>query len=779
MSTITGLTHDDLLRACADVTGDVSLPGLNAPALIHRDAWGIPHIRAESESDAFFAQGFATSQDRFWQMEQDRLRGLGRWAEVVGPEGVEQDKFMRRCLLERSARDDYWASSPETRAMFDAYAAGVNAYIDSADPLPIEFQITGATPEPWQPWDGLVVYKVRHLPMGIFESKVLRARLVRALGPEKTAQVFPGYEPGQLLILPPGARHEGSLQRGLEELTAAATAVNELHESDLGSNSWVISGGRTASGKPILSGDSHRALNTPNVYYQNHVACPGLDVVGLSFPGLPGFPHFGHNPWVAWCVTHTWADYQDLYIERFHPDMPEYYLFREEWRRAEVRHETIRVRGAEDVPLTSWNTHHGPIISGDAASGTGLALRYTATDEPSAWPDTLRGMLVARNAGELTESMREWVDPCNNLVFADVLGNTGYLVRGEIPLRDRLNGWLPVPGWTGRQEWQGRIPFDEMPRSSNPDTGYIATANNKPVDDSYPYHIGVDFSPGYRVELISRAIDSMERPTAADMAEIHRQRRSIPADALLELLRNVDFEDEAPAWAKDLLLGWDRNMDAGSVAPTVYSAARDRLLEGLLRHNLGEVLANLALNPAGRGAGVFLTRFKSLMATAMEKGDAGLLPPGCTWTDLAGQSLREAMVFLSDRLGDDRSEWRWGRVHRARPVHPLSSAFPDWAFLLDPPAIAMSGDGETPLAGAYAPADFATVGGLSVARYSYDLSDWNNCLWAIPLGCSGHPGSSHYADQSEPWRKVEMVPMLYDWDAIAAQAETTQRLQPA
>ena len=456
---------------------------------------------------------------------------------------------------------------PETRAAFDSYAAGVNAYIESADPLPIEFQISGAAPEPWQPWDCLVVYKVRHLPMGIFESKLLRARLVKALGPEKTAQVFPGYEPGHLLILPPGARHEGALQRGLEELTEAAAAINELHESSLGSNSWVISGGRTASGKPLLAGDSHRALNTPNVYYQNHIACPEFDVVGLSFPGLPGFPHFGHNQRVAWCVTHTWADYQDLYIERFRPDMPEYYLWQEEWRRAEVLRETISVRGGDDVPLTLWNTHHGPVIAGDPEAGVGLALRYTATDGPSAWPDTLRAMLLAGNADELAESMREWVDPCNNFVFADVSGNIGYLVRGEIPVRNRLNGWLPVPGWTGEHEWQGQIPFDDLPSSINPESGFIATANNKPVDDSYPYHIGVDFSPGYRVELISRAIGSMERPTAEDMAEIHRQRRSIPAGVFLDTLRGVDFEGGASQWGKELLMDWDRNMDAGAVAP--------------------------------------------------------------------------------------------------------------------------------------------------------------------------------------------------------------------
>ncbi len=776
------LTAEDLRRACPDLAGTVRLPGLNAPVDVYRDEYGIPHVKASGESDAFYAQGFVTAQDRLWQMEYDRRRGLGRWAEAAGPSGVEQDRLMRRCLLERSARADYEAAGAETRTMLDAYAAGVNAFISTAERLPVEFGIAGITPEPWQPWDGLVVYKVRHLFMGAFEAKALRAQLVQALGAEKTAEVFPGFEPGQLLILPPGERCRGALETGLEELSRGAAALNWLNETGLGSNSWVLSGSRTASGRPILAGDSHRALDTPNVYYQNHLACPEFDVVGLSFPGVPGFPHFGHNPRVAWCVTHTWADCQDLYIERFQPDNPDYYLWKGQWRRAEVHQQTIKVRGGEDVPVTVWQTHHGPIIAGEPEAGVGLALRYTATDGPSAWPDTLRPMLTAQDSGELIESMREWVDPCNNFLFADVEGSIGYLCRGEIPLRAGANSWLPVPGWTGEHEWTGRISFDEMPRSVNPAAGYFATANNRPVDDSYPYRIGVDFSPGYRVESVSRALRDLDRPTAADMAKIHAQRRSIPAQVFLKLLRDVEPLDEPSAWAKDLLLDWAGEMDAALVAPTVFNAMRDALLERLLRHNLGDDLAAQALDPAGRGAGVFLTRFKNLAATSVESRPGlqspGLLPPGAGWPELAAQSLAQGLAMLRERFGEDTSGWEWGKVHQARPAHKLSPAFPELAYLLDPPPIPMSGDGDTPLAGSYAPAQFATVASLSVARYSYDLADWNNCLWAVPLGSSGHPGSPHYADQSEVWRQVQMVPMLYDWERIAAGCATAQRLEP-
>ena len=357
------MNKEDLKAALPNLSGRVTLKGLNAPVEVYRDEYGVPHVKATSEADAFFAQGFVTSQDRLWQMEYDRRRGLGRWAEVVGQSALEEDKTMRRFRLETSARDDYQAVNHQTREMLDAYASGVNAFIQSTDSLPIEYRITGLTPEPWQPWDGLIAYKVRHIFMGVFESKVWRAQIVRQLGPERAAKRFPGYQPGQLLILPPGTAYAGSLDDGLEELSQGVAALNHLNETDMGSNSWVIAGDRTATGKPILAGDSHRALDTPNVYYQNHLACPEFDVVGLSFAGLPGFPHFGHNQWISWCVTHTGADYQDLYIEQFKPEDSSYYLYRDQWRKAEVYQETIIVRNDDDAHIKVWATHHGPVIT--------------------------------------------------------------------------------------------------------------------------------------------------------------------------------------------------------------------------------------------------------------------------------------------------------------------------------------------------------------------------------------------------------------------------------
>ncbi len=771
------LTEQDLKNSLPKLDGLVSLAGLDSPVEVYRDDQGVAHVRAASEQDAFFAQGFVAAQDRLWQMEYDRRRAAGRWAEVVGESAVDQDKMMRRFRLVAAAQADYDATTGHTRMMLDAYAAGVNAFIKTTSSLPVEYGIVGLEAEPWEPWHGILVFKVRHIFMGVFESKLWRARMVAKAGPEAAARLSPGRQPGQLLILPPGETFKGPLESGLQELERCAAALGYLNDGG-GSNNWVIAGERTASGKPLLAGDPHRALDTPNVYYQNHVACPEFDVMGLSFAGLPGFHHFGHNDSVAWCVTHTGADYQDLYIERFNPDDPGSYLDGGDWRKGAVHRETIKVKGGDDDAVDVWVTHHGPVISGGPEQGSGIAMKYTATAGPANWPEVLWRMLRVRDARELADSMRDWVDPCNNFMFADVHGNIGYLCRGRVPVRPRDNGWLPVPGWTGEHEWQGYISFEEMPRSINPDTGYIVTANNPPVGEDYPHYLGFDFAPDFRARSVTEGLLGIERPRASDMAAIHARKVSAPGRTYAGLMRKVQPLDEASARAREKLLAWDGSMDVDRVEPTLYSISRDALVKRVLEHNLGAELTGEAWQTGGRGSASFTGRLRAQIAGMIAGDDRGLLPPGEDWPTLLAKALADAVADLQQRLGDDMEEWQWGRLHQARPRHTLSAAYPELAGLLDPPAIATSGDGDTPLAGSYLPGEPATVGNTSAARYVYDLADWDNSQWVIPLGCSGNPGSPHYNDQTEAWRQVRMFPMLYSWDRIAAESKSRQTLEP-
>jgi penicillin amidase len=771
------ITQQDLKAALPDVTSPLTLPGLKAPIDIYRDRWGIPHVHASSSEDAFFGQGFATAQDRLWHMDYDRHRACGRWAELAGKQAVEGDKVMRRFRLKASAEADWAVLQPDTRAMFEAFAKGVNAFIKSTKSLPIEYKLLGIKPEPWTPVDSLAVYKVRHALMGTFEEKLWRGLLVAKLGPDKAASLLPDYPKGGLMIVPPGTEYLGSAVPALEELRHCTEALNWLREAEFGSNSWAITVKRSRTGKPFVCGDSHRALDTPSVYYQMHIACPDFDAIGFSFPGVPGFPHFGHNEHVAWCVTHACADYQDLYVERFKESDPTRYLFKSRWRKAEVHHETIEVRGAEPVRIDVTVTEHGPVIAGNPARGHAITIKYTATESANNWADALLKQLYVRSVDDLEETMRIWVDPGNNYVFGDVRGNACYLTRGKVPIRSAANRWIPVPGWTGEHEWEGYVPFEAMPRVRNPEVGYIVTANNRIVEKHEPYYIGMDYVSDFRARRIYERLRNLTGAGADEMASVHAERVSIPGQTYARLLRNVKPLDNLSARAKELLLKWGGQMDRDRIEPTIYSAFHDRLVRIVLRPIFGSLAAHV-LEGSDRGGPRHVQRLRALFPVMIEQDDRSLLPAGANWHELMSKALSEGVAYLSKRLGSDMSTWKWGRVHVTRPQHPLSASFPQVATLLNPPSVSTHGDGDTPLQGGYSGVEPYIVAGLSVNRYIYDLDNLKNSRWSVPLGSSGHPGSSHYADQAPIWADVHLIPMLYDWDAIRSEAETHQTLNP-
>jgi penicillin amidase len=746
--------------------------------------------------DAFFAQGFVHAQDRMWHMEQDRRRAAGRWAECVGPEGLAEDALMRRLGLRASAETDYAGLNGETRAMLDAYAAGVNAWLAAARAgagLPPECRLLDLVPEPWAPWDSLAVFKVRHALMGTYPAKLWRARILFSLGPEAVSALCPGTQPHPVLIVPPGIEARGLAADGLASLAEAHLTLPHLAAWEGGSNNWALSGSRTASGKPLVAGDPHRPLDVPNVYYQNHVACPAFDAVGLSFPGVPGFPHFGHTRSVAWCVTHTGADCQDLYVERFDPAEPRRYRFRGEWRAVEGRTERIGVRGGDPVTIEVTRTHHGPVILGEPRDGHALSLRYTAIAEPNPTFEAFLPMLRARSADELVAAMHPWVDPVNNLVFADVHGAIGYLTRGRIPRRSPANLWLPVPGWDGAHEWaEGFVPFEEMPRLRDPAAGLIVTANSRVADADYPHALGIDFALDLRTRRLHERLGPLAGATARDMAAVHADCLSIPARELVEWMgthgeavRHAALDAlpgdaglEGPVRdALSQLCGWGAEMDRQSAAATIYAVSRERLVRDLLGPRLGPLAAEL-FGGAPRGPLAHLARLRGRLTEWIRADERGLLPAGLDWPTVVGRAVAAAVAELVGRLGPDPAAWRWGRLHTTQPRHPLSASFPEHAAILDPPALAVSGDGDTVRQGGFTASQGYGVTSLSVARYVFDLGDWEESAWIVPLGVSGDPASPHYRDQAGDWAECRLRPMRYDWARIRAEAATHEVLRP-
>ncbi|RKU11156.1 hypothetical protein C6502_09155 [Candidatus Poribacteria bacterium] len=773
------ITEADLEAALPDVTTTMRFAGIRRPVEVYRDRWGIPHIKAENENDLFFAQGFVTAQDRLWHMDADRHRALGRWAEFVGPTGVAQDRLLRAAGMGRTAKLDYEIASPEARVMVDAYTAGVNAYLDTLQTVPIEYTLLDQTPERWENWHCLAVYKIRNTLLGTFEPKLYRMRLAKTLGPERLAELMKGYPSGHLLTVPPGEVYEGTPLQGLDELSEAAGAANWLDEVDAGSNGWSISGELTESGLPLVGGDSHRALDTPSVYYQVHLSCPEFTVIGHAVPGMPGALHFCHNEHVAWGMTHGGADTQDLFIERFReaPNGREY-LFKDEWRPAEVLDETIEVRGADAVPLEVTITHHGPVVAGNPASGAGITISDPGLIAGSIWVDAARDAMRSRSVDELHDAFRNWTDRVNNYAVADVHGNFGYLHEGKIPIRPESNGWRAVPGWTGEYEWNGYIPHDELPKAINPDTGYAVTCNQRVAGHGYPYYVGLSFTPEYRARRVQTRILSLAPGTAtvADMARIHAERVSNPARIFTEALVRITPLDDDSEEALGLLRTWNYSMDRDQPQPLIYSKTKTYVIRFLLDHLMGDMAAEIFSGAAGSDA--HARQIVVRMNQELEGGDSSLLPHGHDWSDVLTSALRSAVTDLKAQLGDDMSKWKWGQLHRTRSQHPLSAVFPEFAELLDPLSVPTHGDGDTPLAGSYALHNEFIATGMSVNRYIHDPSDWTNSRWIVPLGASGHPGSSHYADQAEMWANVEYIPQLWDWNQISAEAESYQCIEP-
>ncbi len=560
--------------------------------LITRDTYGIPHIRAGSDSDAWFGMGYACAQDRLFQMEYDRRRAAGRWAEVAGPAAVPADLLARRMNITAAAHADMALMSAPVYAMFEAYAAGVNAVISQGN-RPAELAgLPGTAIEPWQPWHSVAAYKVRHILMGHWQHKLAEAMVLAKAGAEAFARLDTRAPAGSVLTVPPGGRVARVIAEAADEVAAAAPHLGFLAEAEPGSNAWAVSGRRTAHGGAVLCNDSHRALDAPNVYWQCHVSCPDFSVIGAAFPGVPGFPHFGHNGQVAWAITHASADTQDLYLEEFDESRPGWYRTEFGWQQAARRTETISVRDGEPVTADVWRTRHGQVVHGDPLTGMAIALRYTATGWPGRGFEPLLPMLTARDAEELIDAQREWVDPVNNLLAADTGGRIAYQTRGELPVRTSpAHRRLPVPGWTGACDWTGTVPFDQMPRLLDPEAGFVMTANNAIVDGDEPY-IAYTFSHPFRAERLRQCLAGTERHTTEGLAALQSDLVSWAAQAWCRLLAGIgplpDNPDNSAERARRKLAGWDGELRGESGSALLYACFQRALADALYRPLLGD-----------------------------------------------------------------------------------------------------------------------------------------------------------------------------------------------
>lgn len=727
-------------------------------AEVWRDTWGIPHIRAGRTAEAFAALGYVHARDRLFQMEALLRRATGRYAEWVGRAALKGDTLARRVDTAGASKRDFDALGAEARHMLEAYARGVNAFI-ATGARPVEYGILRAEPVVWEPWHSIATMRQIGFLMGSVWWKLWRASALPVVGAANLHKLR--FEDGgnELLCLPPGLE-AGPYQAVLAELRPGIEALLETAAQDVsggGSNNWALSPGRTATGRPMLAGDPHRVLEMPNMYAQVHLACDEFDVIGLTVPGVPGFPHFAHNGSVAWCVTHAFVDIHDLYVERFR-DGGSAALFEDRWEPVRRRSESIAVRGEAAAEVEVVETRHGPVIAGDPARGAALALRsvqFAVTDRSF---DCLIGMMKAKTVEGLYEATRGWGLIDHNLVAGDTTGRIGYRVRALVPRRPRANGWLPVPGWTGDHEWDGMVPFEKMPAVVDPEEQVIVTANNRVAEDGEEY-LCTDAMPPHRARRIWHRLSGIARATIEDMASIHRDIETIPGRELRDRLRALSVDDPEAEKLRVLIAGWDGRMDAGSTAASAYVAVRLALTR-LVAEASG--LTAMTRNPYAQVPPGTLPEVQLWWATPglLRAGDTSLLG-GAGWDDLLRRALaRAAQEALAP----------WGAAHLPRFTHALSAAFPGEAARLDRLSAPVGGDNDTVFAtGCSAAIGMRAVYG-SLARYVFDVGAWENCRWIVFHGASGEPHSPWYMNQNPIWAKGEMVPMLYDWTAVRSAA---------
>lgn len=772
-----------LKRSLPPLDGDVAVRGLTGPVQVVRDRWGIPHVSAHTLHDALFGQGYCHAQDRLWQMELNRRLARGRLAEALGPDALDIDRFMRRVGLHRAAQVEWHQADGDVRAALQAYAAGVNAYLArmvATGKLPIEMVLIGLQPAPWEPLDSLSFGRYMAFTQAPnWESELMRSRLIAHLG----------YATASMLEADVWRPDSDALPRledwGPGDMPRAAPGPPGIPQAGPpGSNAWVVSGARSSTGQPLLANDPHLFPRVPGVFYEAHLAGGGdLNVAGASIPGLPGIV-IGHNRRIAWGITASMVDVQDLFVERPDPGNWRRTEYDGRWEVGVALREPIAVKGRkqpwiEDVLVT----RHGPVITPTPVlpdEHRSLALK-SAVLEATTTAQPLLALNRASSWDEFRGALAHWQTPSLNVLYADVDGNVGYQMVGTVPVRAQGEGLVPSPGWTNRYDWAGVVPFDDLPCALNPADGVWASANQDPRKGS-SYFYSREFVDPARYRRIRQVLNSKQRHSAVDFSALQADEVSQPGlEVARQLARHLRPTGRLESQAVELLARWDGRMSADSGAAAVYAVFRNELIGARYSKELGGLLpALLGVGPHPLLAPIWSAYFLQTQRVLARVSAWASAQPSNHVAQADNDvpfAFRATVRFLRRRLGRDVSQWQWGRLHPLKLEHPLSARRP-LGLLFDVPAFPWGGDLETVRAGGHRAGGFEVAGPISAYRFIADCSDWDASLSSLPGGQSGQRGSPHYTDQVDAWRKVAYHPLAFTKPAISRVARHTLRLTP-
>jgi penicillin amidase len=777
--------HHLITKSFPQTTGTISVRSIKADVKVYRDENGVPHIFAENEQDLMFAAGYVTAQDRLWQMDVTRRYGQGRLAEVFGKDVYAIDVMTRTIGFNRIARQIEGGLHPESRQTLQAYADGVNYYIEThRKELPIEFDMLGYEPEPWKVEHSLIITRLMGWELNIsWWVDITMGELVEKLGEQKVSELYPVYPDNAPLIVPHTISSERLSHIGNDFLEVAKFARRFFgtEGTQIGSNSWAVTGSKSLSGKPILANDPHLIFQQPAKWYEMHLVGGRYDVAGVALPGTPGVV-IGHNQSIAWGLTHSMADECDLYIEEIDSLDNTKYLYNGEKRDFKVITENVFVKDSGNIPVTVRLTHRGPIISNihplkyigkeiseirpDTSLGnTAMSIRWTGfefSDENYAFYLINR----AKNWEEFKQGMREFAVPGQNFIYADTAGNIGYWYAVKLPKRKGKNPCLPFPGWTDEYEWQGFVPFDELPHTYNPPEEFIATANNKPVGDSYPYYLSNLWEPPARITRIREMMEERERLSVEDFKQM--QMDYLSTDARENVPFILHAHPDSSVYGNDTrtalvyLRNWDFVFKKEDIATTIYNAFMLNLMRNTFADEMGEELFQKY---------IFLSSMVNRAVTDLLKRDHSTwfdnvkTEQAETRDDIIRESLKDAMGQLKQQLGNETKNWRWGNLHTVTFQHPFGrGGVLDKVFNVGP----------FPVGGATTTVNNAEFSYIRPYRNTLgpsmrqivDLADIDTSLIVITTGQSGQPFFKHYDDQVQLWLNGGYIKMVTNRRAI-------------
>jgi penicillin amidase len=671
------------------------------------DARGVPHISAASLEDALFIQGYVTAQDRLWQMDGLRRLAAGELSEIVGPSALESDRDSRRLRIRRIAETGYMGLPGADRAALAAYARGVNHFIAThRNKLPMEFTLLGYQPRPWSVVDSLIVslHMYRTLTTGWRDEIVKR-------------QMLAGGDPAKVALLYPVGEGTGPMP---------------------GSNAWAISGAHTASGKPLLSNDMHLEYSLPGIWYMTRLQAPGLDVSGVALPGAPGIIA-GHNQRIAWGITNLQFDVQDLFALNF-DDRTGRYMYKGKPEQARVERELIQVKGQQPVETLAWITRYGPLFVSEGSDR--LALRWVAAE-----PGLLRFPFLdidrAQNWEQFTAALATLPGPGSNFVYADVDGNIGTRVAGRLPKRRGYAGDVPVDGSSGDYDWDGFIPFEELPSTFNPPSGIVVSANQDTFPKGYPYPVNGNFDPGWRARQIRDLLSARDKWNAEDMLRVQKDVYSafehFLARQLVAAYDHRGARNPGLKTAADLLRSWNGQMEKNLSAPLIVSLA------------YGYVRTAAAESAAPHSGATYAGGMASAaVAKLLRERPAGWFND---YDEMLVRALADAVEEGRRAQGDNLASWQYGRQLRAAINNPVMQRVPVIGKYFNIGPAPMSGSGRTVK---------QTTRSLAPSmRMTADLADWDRSLLNLQIGQSGQVFSRHYRDEWEAFYYARSFPMEY------------------